>query len=178
MLLAFIMIPLLQRELDTFKDTIWNAHRIRPQKDAVLPCGIPDHIYSFPEEYGLEPCGLPVSEDQLREAAEESGVLNAKDDFLDPAVRMECERLIPNFNNIAAKDCREAYLYLKHNFNIHLSTQSFSYLQTTQFGHCNQQVVTGIRHDDFHLKQSVTYFVVIDHTTATFDICHKSVTNK
>ena len=57
MLLAFIMIPLLQRELDTFKDTIWNAHRIRPQKDAVLPCGIPDHIYSFPEEYGLEQCG-------------------------------------------------------------------------------------------------------------------------
>ena len=66
--------------------------------------------------------GLPVSEDQLREAAEESGVLNVKDDFLDPAVRMECERLIPNFNNIVAKDCREAYLYLKHNFNIHLST--------------------------------------------------------
>jgi len=40
MLLAFIMIPLLQRELDTFKDTIWNAHRIRAQNDAVLLCGI------------------------------------------------------------------------------------------------------------------------------------------
>lgn len=57
MLLAFTMIPLMQRELDTFKDTIWNAHRIRPQKDALLPAFIPDHIYSFPEEYGLEPCG-------------------------------------------------------------------------------------------------------------------------
>lgn len=57
MLLAFIMIPLMQRELDTFKDTIWNSHRIRPQKDAVLPSGIPDHIYSFPEEYGLEQSG-------------------------------------------------------------------------------------------------------------------------
>ena len=57
MLLAFIMIPLLQRDLDSFKDTIWNVHRIRPQKDPVLPCGIPDHTYSFPEEYGLEQCG-------------------------------------------------------------------------------------------------------------------------
>lgn len=51
------MIPLMQRELDTFKDTIWNSHRVRQQKDAVLPAGIPDHIYSFPEEYGLEECG-------------------------------------------------------------------------------------------------------------------------
>jgi len=65
---------------------------------------------------------LPVSEEQLREAAEESGVLNVKDDFLDPAFRVECERLIPNCNNIVAKDCKEAYLYLKHNFNLNVST--------------------------------------------------------
>ena len=57
MLLAFFMIPLLQKELDTFKDTIWNTHRIRPQKDTVLPNGVPDHIFSFPEEYGLEESG-------------------------------------------------------------------------------------------------------------------------
>jgi hypothetical protein len=57
MLLAYIMIPLMQRELDIFKDTIWNTHRIRKQKDAILPSGIPNHIYSFPEEYGLEECG-------------------------------------------------------------------------------------------------------------------------
>ena len=57
MLLAFIMIPLIQRELNTFKDTVWNSHRIRPQKDATLPAGIPEHIYSFPHEYGLEECG-------------------------------------------------------------------------------------------------------------------------
>ena len=47
MLLAFVMIPLLQKELDTFKDTIWNTHRIRQQKDTALPHGIPDHIYNF-----------------------------------------------------------------------------------------------------------------------------------
>lgn len=57
MLLAFIMVPLLQKELDIFKDTIWNTHRIRAQKETALPDGIPNHIYSFPEEYGLEECG-------------------------------------------------------------------------------------------------------------------------
>ena len=58
MLLAFILIPLLQKQLNIFKDTIWNTHRIRVQKDTVLPDGIPNHIYSFPEEYGMEECGM------------------------------------------------------------------------------------------------------------------------
>ena len=51
------MIPLMQKELDIFKDTIWNAHRIHKRKDAELPAGIPDHIYSFPQEYDMEECG-------------------------------------------------------------------------------------------------------------------------
>ena len=57
MLLAFVMIPLLQNELDTFKHAVWNTHRIRPQKDQLLPNGVPNHIFDFPEEYGLEDCG-------------------------------------------------------------------------------------------------------------------------
>ena len=62
--------------------------------------------------------GLPVSEEQLKEAAEQSGVLNVSEGFLDPAFRLECKRLIPNIQDIEAKDCREAYLYLKENCNL------------------------------------------------------------
>ena len=51
------MIQMLQKELDIFKDKIWNCHRIRHQKDVNLPNGVPDHIYNFPEEYNLEECG-------------------------------------------------------------------------------------------------------------------------
>ena len=58
MLLAFIMVPVVEKELDVFRETVWNTHRIRAQKDTVLPDGIPNHIfYSFPEQYGLEECG-------------------------------------------------------------------------------------------------------------------------
>ena len=38
--------------------TEWNTHRIRQQKDTELPSGIPNHIYSLPEEYNLEECGM------------------------------------------------------------------------------------------------------------------------
>ncbi len=51
------MIPVLQKQLDTFKTFVWNVHRIRTQKDTLLPDGVPDHIYDFPEEYSLEECG-------------------------------------------------------------------------------------------------------------------------
>ena len=50
------MIPVIQKELDVFKDIVWNPHRIRNQKDTILPNGIPNHIHSFPEAYGLEEC--------------------------------------------------------------------------------------------------------------------------
>ena len=56
MLLTFIMVPLVQKELDVFRETVWNTHRMRAQKDTVLLDGIPDHIYNFPEQYNLKDC--------------------------------------------------------------------------------------------------------------------------
>ena len=143
----------MQKELDLFKDTIWNTHRIRMQKDTYLPCGIPNHIYVFPEEYNLGECGklfdtklslislnnfsntfecpsrfaqagiifppigLPVTDEQLREVAEQSGVLNVPDDFLEPDFRAKCQHLIPDVLDIEPKDIQDAYRFLKENFN-------------------------------------------------------------
>lgn len=47
----------MQREVDTFIEVVWNAHRIREQRNTFLPDGVPNHIYSFPDKYGLEECG-------------------------------------------------------------------------------------------------------------------------
>ena len=56
-ILAYIMIPIVQREFDTFIEVVWNAHRIREQRNTLQPDGVPIHIYSFPDKYGLEECG-------------------------------------------------------------------------------------------------------------------------
>ncbi len=56
-MLAFVFVPIIQKEMDTFKNTVWNSHRIRKQKDAQMPKGIPHHLYCFPEKYGAEECG-------------------------------------------------------------------------------------------------------------------------
>ncbi|KAM7427620.1 hypothetical protein ABFA07_021268 [Porites harrisoni] len=117
-LLAFIMIPLIQKDLDVFKESVWNTHRIRAQKDTILPDGIPSHMYSFPEQYGLEECGLPVTEEQLKEAATQSGVLTVPDDFLQPEFRAECECVLPDSETIRPHECRDAYIYFKNNFQL------------------------------------------------------------
>jgi len=52
------MIPLIQKQLDEFKNMIWNPHRIRYQKETYMADGIPNHIYEFPEKYELEECGM------------------------------------------------------------------------------------------------------------------------
>lgn len=94
MLLAFILIPLLQKQLDIFKDTIWNTHRIRVQKDMVLPDGIPNHIYyvalcSLPHPFVFP---FPTN------------------DFLDEVFRKEYERIIPHPEELEPKDCSKAFI--------------------------------------------------------------------
>lgn len=111
------MVPVVQRELDTFKEIVWNSHRIRAQKDMVLPDGVPNHIYNFPQKYGLEECGLQVTDDQLQEAAVQSGILTVDDDFLTPEFRAECQRIIDT-DLLKPADCKEAFLFLKRNFSL------------------------------------------------------------
>ena len=43
-ILAYVYIPVIQKELDIFRTTVWNSHRGRKQQNKKLPCGVPDHI--------------------------------------------------------------------------------------------------------------------------------------
>ena len=74
-MLAYVYVPLLQKELDTFKDTVWNNHRGRKQRNKHLPDGIPDHNYQFPDQYGGIKCRIHVSDEDLEEVAEVSNIL-------------------------------------------------------------------------------------------------------
>ena len=52
-------------------------------------------------------CGLHITENQLQESA---------DDLLDTAFRLECERHIPNTDEIEPAEAANAFLFLKANF--------------------------------------------------------------
>ena len=84
-------IPVLQKELDTFRVSVWNNHRMRKQKAKELPDGVPEHIYMYPQNYGGEKCGLTVTEEQLQETAELSVVLEGTSDYLEARFRTECD---------------------------------------------------------------------------------------
>eukprot|EP00795_Rhopilema_esculentum_P000908 gene908-10664_t len=124
-LLAYVYVPVISKELENFRCS-WNTHRVRRQKDAQLPKGIPEHLYSFPEKYGAEECGLPVSAEQLDEVAELSGVMAFGNDYLDPATRVECERIIPDVDTVKPSDAKETYLFLKAHFVPNTSSSGIS----------------------------------------------------
>ena len=93
-LLAYVYIPVVQRECDIFV-RYWNSHRIRGQDKLEIPAGVPDHMFSFPEQYEGTNLGIPLGKDELAEVAELSGVMDGDVfDFIEARVRRECQQLI------------------------------------------------------------------------------------
>lgn len=90
-ILAYVYIPIVQRECDIFV-SMWNSHRIREQANMVLPTGIPDHMFSFPDRYGGHEMGILLSEDKLKEVAEASGILESISDNKDHNLHNICQQ--------------------------------------------------------------------------------------
>lgn len=116
-MLAYVYIPLLQRELDTFKNIVWNNHRGRKQRNKHLPDGIPEHIYKFPDQYGGIRCGIHVSDEDLEEVVGISSILEHTNDYLEPHFRAECERIFPEGKNALPNEALLACRFLQENFN-------------------------------------------------------------
>ena len=68
--------------------------------------------------YGGEKCGHVITEEQLREVTEFSGVLDNTDDFLDDTFRQECQRHILDTDDIKPAQASNAYLFLRDNFDV------------------------------------------------------------
>jgi hypothetical protein len=68
--------------------------------------------------YVLNILGWEVTEDQLKEAAFHSGVLDVEDDYLEPDFRARCVAIIANPADVKPKDCVEAFLNLVVHFCI------------------------------------------------------------
>ena len=70
--------------------------------------------------------GMPVSAEHLDEVAELSGVMAFGNDYLDPATRVDCERIIPDFDTVKPSDAKETYLFLKALFVPNTSSSGIS----------------------------------------------------
>lgn len=57
--LRYCFLPLIQRDLDSFKRT-WNLHRIRQQRHTEVPSGIPTVMYYQPEAYETRDYSYPL----------------------------------------------------------------------------------------------------------------------
>ena len=112
MMLSYVHMPVLEKELDVFKNTIWNNHRGRKQKNKELPGGVPEHIYNFPQHYGATRCGIAVSDEDLdKEVAQLSNVLEYTYDYLTAEFREHCERVFPHVDEVLPNEASNAFLF-------------------------------------------------------------------
>ena len=116
-LLAYIFIPVLQRECDTFC-RMWNSHRVRHQAGLELPTGVPNHIFAFPEKYGGKDKGVKVTYEALLEVAQLSGINNAPSDYLTQGERQILSTSLPEPETLECKYVSDAYIFLKNNNSI------------------------------------------------------------
>ena len=96
-ILAYVYIPIVQREIDLFVE-LWNNSRTRLQRGTLMPDGNPNIIYNSPEEYGIEDKGWPLTTEEL------AGVLDVADNYLTADFRRECSNHLPDVDSIQAKE--------------------------------------------------------------------------
>lgn len=70
------------------------------------------HVYSY-----CYITGFPLTEEDLKEAAEVSGILNVADDFIQPEFRQTCEEILPGVHDIKPNEFVEKFLILKENYS-------------------------------------------------------------
>ena len=114
-IMAYIFIPVVQRECDVFKN-LWNAHRIRHQQGLEVPTGVPSHMFQFPESYGGEDKSFSIDTDSIREAAEVSGVLDAPSYYIEEDLKSEFCKYLPYPEKIDCSKVAEAFTFLKQEF--------------------------------------------------------------
>ena len=117
-LIAYIYIPILQRECDTFS-RYWNSHRIRFQRTSEIPAGIPNVLFACPEREGYEVQGNAITEEMILEVEAVSGLKSQMDDnvklYVDEIEGLweKCNDLMQDPHELESGEEVEAYRYLK-----------------------------------------------------------------
>lgn len=66
----------------------------------------------------MQPTGVPITEDQLKDAVEKSGIRDVDNYRILPEIRAKCSHIISYPNKVEPNECSDALIYLKTNFNL------------------------------------------------------------
>ena len=120
--MAYVYVPIVQRELDDFREIVWNNSRGRKQPLKALPTGVPAHMHAFPETYGYQNYGIAVVENDFSDLA---AVDSLKDifegnveDYIPRTFSNICDELLARIDvyymsAVEINDAIGTYLYLR-----------------------------------------------------------------
>ena len=61
--------------------------------------------------------GFELTKQSLDDVAQLSGVMNFGNDYLPEVVRQECERVVPELDNVKPQDAATTFIFLKSYYN-------------------------------------------------------------
>ena len=114
-MLAFVYIPVIQKELDVFRETVWNHQRGRKQVNKNLPTGIPEFIHENPEEFDSEDFKVVLNDDQLLIVADETSVLDLPH-YIDDNLKASFETILNDVENIKPENASLEFIRLKRQY--------------------------------------------------------------
>ena len=122
--MAYVYVPVVQRELDDFREMVWNNKKGRNQPKKALPhAKAPTLLYEFPEKCGsYENYGIHVSDDDF----------NSLDnlDVLEPIFEGEVNTYIPvEFTSILDRIHEEGGLESLETLELDNANQVYLYLR-------------------------------------------------
>ena len=103
--LAYIYIPVIQRECDIF---MFGSHGIRCQRKEVQT-GIPNHMFEFPKMYGRSSSSNIISKNQHWDVTKASNILQTEQKItIEPNVKVLCERFLSSPEVVESVNACEA----------------------------------------------------------------------
>jgi len=115
-MLAFVYVPVLQKELDIFRTTIWNHKRGRKQENKMLPTGVPpDVLFEDAADYGGVDYGVEISDHCLLKVAEDTSILDKNDNFISQELADLFEPFVPD--DVEPKDAARTFISLKEHIS-------------------------------------------------------------
>ena len=133
-ILAYVYVPVVQRELDDFREVVWNNKKGRKQPKKALPNGkAPALIYEFPEacEGNFDDYAIPLKDEDFHSLDDVSQLQPVFDGEVNTYIPRELTVILDQLHEqgdlqdletLELEDANEVYLYLHENFrNLSLS---------------------------------------------------------
>ncbi|XP_072041517.1 uncharacterized protein [Amphiura filiformis] len=115
--LLYVFFPFIKEDIDCFRSE-YNSHRIRYQRNAVRPSGVPEDMYNFPGNYGGVDKSFNADGVDIRNVTRLYNLSGSLPDYIPPPMRLIANRWVRSQGIVInRRNAKDVYLRLRRYVN-------------------------------------------------------------